>query len=132
MCGTLAPAVISAFNQSKTTDPNRQTIRVHGCIDGRTIRSRDSGSPGTRYRLSGPNTLLTTLKEHNGHDDAIEGTIPVADEKSYKVGKEKTFGKSRVYGTASASTDTGEPKGPEDPVIDVTSIEHHDRRCLRK
>ena len=110
---------------------NTQSVRVRGCLDGRSIRDSDGsiGKIGATYRLTGSKSILAALKEHNHHDDEIAGTMTIADEKSYKVGKEKTVGKTRIYGGASSSDDTGGFEKVEDPTIEVAAIRHLDRPC---
>jgi hypothetical protein len=130
----LASLVVGAQAAPQTpssTPANTQAVRVRGCLDGRSIRDSDGsiGKTGATYRLSGSKSILSALKEHNHHDDEIAGTMTIADEKSYKVGKEKTVGKTRIYGTASSSDDTGGFKKVEDPTIEVTEIRHLDRPC---
>ena len=126
--------VVAAQAAPQTPSPapkNTQAVRLRGCLDGRSIRDSDGtiGKTGGSYRLTGSKAILAALKEHNHHDDEIAGTMTIADEKSYTVGKEKTVGKTRIYGAASSADDTGGFKKVEDPTIDVTEIRHLDRPC---
>jgi hypothetical protein len=115
---------------TQTEPPNRQSITIRGCIKGQTLVERGEGvaPAGTTYRLRGSKAILANLKEHNRHDDEILGTTQLADDKKFKVTKEKKTGKTRIYGTASAADRDGtEP--PEDPVVDVVRITHVNSRC---
>jgi len=114
-----------------STPPHTQTVRVRGCLNGRSIKDGDGsiGKTGATYRLTGSKSILSALKEHNHHEDEIAGTMTIADEQSYKVSKEKTVGKTRIYGAASSADDTGGFKKVEDPTIDVTEVRHLDRPC---
>jgi hypothetical protein len=118
--------------KTKTSEPsNRQTIRVRGCINGRTLFETQGGSGTTliTYRLTGSRGILASLKEHEGHEDEIVGTVQIADDKKYKVTKEKKLGKGRVFGSASAEdTSAVPPQGDEFP-IDVDSITHVSTQC---
>jgi hypothetical protein len=73
--------------------------------------------------------VLATIKEHNGHEDAIEGTIRVTGHQSHRTGKEKTIGKARVYAGSSSSHNTGGRQDVEEMAIDVLSVEHLDGKC---
>jgi hypothetical protein len=117
----------------QTEPPNRQSINVRGCIKGKTlVETEGAFAPvGTTYRLRGSKSALANLKEHNGHEDELLGTTQIADDKKFKVTKEKRIGKSRIFGTASASEGDG-TELPEDPWIDVASITHVNARCPRK
>jgi hypothetical protein len=118
----------------KTNEPsNRQTIRVRGCIKGRTLVETQGGSGTTltTYRLVGSRGILASLKEHEGHEDEIVGTVQIADKKKFKVTKEKKVGNGRVFGSASSEERTGEPQ-TEDFPIDVDSITHVNTQCPRR
>jgi hypothetical protein len=113
---------------------NRQTIRVRGCIKGRTLVETQGGSGLTlsTYRLTGSRGILASLKEHEGHDDEIVGTVQISDSKKYKVTKEKKAGKGRVFGSASAEETSGEPQPQAaDFPIDVDAITHVSAQCTR-
>ena len=135
------PLLVLAFGiaaqsppQPKSTSPsNTQSVRVRGCLNGRMIRDRDGtiGNVGATYRLNGSKSILLALKEHNHHEDEISGTMRISDDRSYKVSKEKTVGKTRIYGTASSTDDTGGFQKVEDPAIDVSAIRHLDRPCAK-
>jgi hypothetical protein len=136
-CGASA-ALLAAQKtdvERPATDRDRQAIRIRGCVKDRTVRDVAGGAfgpAGTIYRLNGSKTVLATLKEHNGHEDAIEGTIRVAGHQSHRTGKEKTVGKARVYAGGSSSHNTGGPVDVADPTIDVLNVEHLDRKCLAR
>jgi hypothetical protein len=129
----LAAAAAQSAPTTPSAPPNTQSVRVRGCLTGRSIRDLDGsmGKVGATYRLNGAKSILAALKEHNHHEDEITGTMKVADEKSYKVGKEKTLGKTRIYGGASSSDDTGGFQKVEDPAIEVAEIVHLDRPCSK-
>jgi hypothetical protein len=109
---------------------NKQSISVRGCIKGQTIiqTAGEFAPNGTTYRLRGPKSVTASLKEHNGHDDEIQGTTQIADDRKSKVTKEKRIGKNRIYGSASAEEHTG-TELPDDRWIDVVSITHVNSTC---
>jgi hypothetical protein len=109
---------------------NKQSINVRGCIKGRTITQTagDFAPVGTRYRLRGAKSVIAVLKEHNGHDDEIQGTTQIADDRKSKVTKEKRIGKNRIYGSASAEEHVGTELS-DDRWIDVVSVTHVNSTC---
>jgi hypothetical protein len=119
----------------KTNEPsNRQTIRVRGCIRGRTL-VETQGGPGitlNTYHLAGSRAIVATLKEHDGHEDEIVGTVQIADTKKFKATKEKKVGNGRVLGSASSDKTSGEPQSPVEFPIDVDTITHINMECPRK
>jgi hypothetical protein len=132
--GLSSLAIAQALPPIKQSEPpNRQSIKVRGCIKGRTlVDTEGSFAPsGTTYRLRGSKNILASLKEHDGHEDEILGTTQIADDKKVKVTKEKKSGKTRVYGTASAEDQDG-TELREDPWVDVASITHVNTGCHGK
>lgn len=114
--------------------PNTQTVVVRGCITGRNLRASQSGTlgpAGATYRLTGSKAMLVMLKEHDGHDDAITGTVRVSDKSKMKVGKEAKSGKTRVYGSASSEDQTMATL-PDPPTVNVDAIEHFDAPCAKR
>jgi hypothetical protein len=134
LLGLSSLAVAQALPPLKTSEPpNRQSITVRGCIRGRTLVETEGSfaPPGTNFRLRGSRSILASLKEHDGHDDEILGTTQIADDKKFKVTKEKKSGKTRVYGSTSAEDQNGSEL-PEDPWVDVASITHVSSTCAGK
>lgn len=114
---------------------NTQTVRIRGCLDGKSIRpvhdsdpmslpSRDAG-----YRLKGSKAMMATVKEHDGHEDEITGTTKVATADKSKAVKEKKVGRSRVYVEVGSDKSPGGILGSEDLTIDVATLTHLKSGC---
>jgi hypothetical protein len=114
---------------------NTQTVRIRGCLDGKSIRpvhdsdpmslpSRDAG-----YRLNGSKAIMATVKEHDGHEDEITGTTKIATADKSKAVKEKKVGRSRVYVEAGSDKSPGGILGSEDLTIDVATLTHLKSGC---
>lgn len=137
----VSPALLVLANaQTPPASPSRQpsntqTITVHGCINGRSVRTK--GAPNDRdllatpptYRLKGSRTVMDLLKEHDGHEDEITGTTQIADATKTKAVKEKKVGRGRVYVEAGTDTQPGGIQSTETFTIDVTSIVHLKPTC---
>jgi hypothetical protein len=120
---------------SPSQPSNVQTVRVRGCLNGRSIKpAADSDlllmpSRDSVFRLKGSRAMMATLKEHDGHEDEIIGTMKIATESKAKVVKEKEVGKGRVYVGAGSERNSTAIKGTDDVTVDVTSLTHLKPAC---
>lgn len=109
---------------------NMQTVRIRGCLDGRSIRPVHDSDPmslpsqDAAYRLKGSKAMMATIKEHDGHEDEITGTTKISTPDKSKAVKEKKVGRARVYVEAGSDKSPGGILGREDLTIDVASLTH--------
>ena len=114
---------------------NTQTVRIRGCLDGRSIRPVHDADPmslpsrDAAYRLKGSKATMGTLEEHDGHEDEIVGTTKIATSDKTKAVKEKRVGRARVYVEAGSDKSPGGILGSEDLTIDVAGLTHVKSRC---
>jgi hypothetical protein len=134
-CGLSCLPIAQGLPPTTRSGPsNRQSITARGCIKGQTLveTGGDFAPGGTKYRLRGPKNILATLKEHDGHEDEVIGTTEIADDRKFKVTKEKKSGKARVYGSRSIEEQGGRLESDQEPWVDVQSITHLSSRCAGK
>jgi hypothetical protein len=114
---------------------NTQTVRIRGCLDGRSIRPVHDSDPmslpsqDAAYRLKGSKAMMATLKEHDGHEDEITGTTKIATPDKSKAMKEEKVGRARVYVEAGSDKSPGGILGSEDFTIDVATLTHVKPSC---
>jgi hypothetical protein len=116
---------------------NVQSVRIRGCISGRSIRPTTDTDLLTipesdrTLRLKGSRAMMSTLKEHDGHEDEIVGTTKISNAGKTSVVKEKKTGRGRVYVGVGHDTSPGGIVGTEDVTVDVTGITHVKAQCQR-
>lgn len=114
---------------------NTQTVRIRGCLDGRSIRPVHDSDPmslpsrDAAYRLQGSKAMMDTLEEHDGHEDEITGATKIATSNKTKAVKEKRVGRARVYVEAGSDKSPGGVLGTEDLTIDVAGLTHMKSHC---
>jgi hypothetical protein len=86
-------------------------------------------SQDAAHRLKGSKAMMATLKEHDGHEDEINGTMRIATPDKSKAMKEKKVGRARVYVEAGSDKSPGGILGSEDLTIDVATLTHVKPSC---
>ena len=121
----------------ETQPSNVQSVRIRGCIDGRSINPTSDTDLLTipdahrTLRLKGSRSMMATLAEHDGHEDEIAGTTKISSAGKTSAVKEKKTGRGRVYVGVGKDDRPGGILGTEDLTVEVTGITHLKALCGR-
>ena len=106
---------------------------LRGCVEGSELivstASASTESVADRYRLKIPKALAKVFKAHQNHEEEVTGVLE--DSTSHAGMTQKLGDKTRVRintGTERA----GEDSNVDEPVLDVTAVEHVADRCHGK
>ena len=136
----ISPALIAQTvppAPSPKAPSNVQSVRIQGCISGRSINPTVDTDLLTipeahrRIRLKGSRAMMATLKEHDGHEDEIVGTTKISSGGKTAAVKEKKTERGRVYVGVGKDNAPGGILGTEDLTVDVTGITHLKPLCGR-
>lgn len=134
----VAPVLFAQNTPPPQKQPsNVQSVRIRGCISGRSINPTTDTDPLTipeahrTVRLKGSRAMMATLKEHDGHEDEIVGTARIANAGKTAVVKEKKTERGRVYVGVGKDTSPGVVPGSEEATVDVTGLTHLKPLCGR-
>jgi hypothetical protein len=110
-------------NKSRDSDP----ITLRGCLHGKTLkvtRSDDPLGPEIKtFSLHLSKTLVTALREHEGHEEEVTGVLHhTARSMGGTKSKVMNGGKTKVTVGATEERNTGPDEGP--PLIDVSTVRH--------
>ena len=127
------PLVLAAQDREQKDDPSKLEIKLTGCARGSTFTETNlrlpdvsEEGPSRRWRLRGPKPLMKRIKEHEGREIEIAGTMKTA-ESSGAGGKR--IGKTNIYIGGDPNRTTNRDPLPELPTIDIVSFEPTGEAC---
>jgi hypothetical protein len=127
-------ALLSMLEQPQTDkrpDAGKASVVVVGCLHGSGLKVTKPGVLGTysdTVNLRAPSKVMKALREHEGHEEELTGTLVEPKEKM-GGGRSKALGK-RTKITVGAHEDRS-PDVPQVPQLDVTSFRHIGSACAR-
>ena len=133
----ICPALLAQDVPSSQKPSNLQTVRIRGCISGRSINPTTDTDLLTipeahrTVRLKGSRAMMATLKEHDGHEDEIAGTAKISNAGKTAAVKEKKTERGRVYVGVGKDTSPGVAPATEEVTVDVTGLTHLKPLCGR-
>ena len=129
LIGPLLPE--GGAQRDKRPNSEKPATVLVGCVhrsELKLTKPHPSGPYSDAVRLRGPKKIMKALREHDGHEEELTGTLT---EPAGKMGggKSKSIGK-RTKITVGAHEDRA-PDMPEEPQLTVLSFRHVNSACPR-